>query len=166
MSDQKPALAPGLRGQASFRVEEQCLASRIGSGDARVFSTPMLVAGIEQAAAAVVKPCLEPGYTTVGTHIDVYHRVASPPGMTITFEATLETISPNGRGLGFRVRARDEGGEIGEGTHERVIVELDRFEARASGRNELKKVIPEQVAINAKSRPQGRLWSWDGAKFD
>lgn len=131
---QRPELKPGLSGRASFTVEEKHLASTIGSGDARVFSTPMLVAGIEQAAAEVVRPCLDPGLTSVGTHINIYHRVATPKGMTVTFEATLVSISPNGRGLNFKVKAWDEGGDIGEGEHERVIVELKKFEARASKR--------------------------------
>lgn len=127
-------LKPGLSGQASFAVEEKHLASEIGSGEARVFSTPMLVAGIEQAAVQATKASLPPGLTTVGTHVDIYHRLATPPGMTITFEATLEKISPNGRGLGFKVRAWDNGGDIGEGWHERVIVEKDKFEAKAFAR--------------------------------
>lgn len=134
MDGQKTELKIGMSGLASFKVEQKHLASEVGSGDARVLSTPMLVAGIEQAAASVARPCLGPGLTTVGTHIDIYHRVASPPGMLVTFEATLTDISPNGRGLGFKVRAWDEGGDIGEGRHERVIVELEKFEAKASSR--------------------------------
>lgn len=134
MEEKTTGLMPGMSGAASFRVDEENLASTVGSGEARVFATPMLVAGIEQAASSVARRFLAPGQTSVGTHIDIYHRAASPPGSTITFEATLTEISPNGRGLRFDVRAWDEGGVIGEGKHERVIVEKDKFEARAVAR--------------------------------
>lgn len=128
------SLAPGLKAQVSHKVEERHLASAAGSGEARVLATPMLVAGIEAAAMAAVKPYLGPGQTTVGTHIDLYHRLATPPGMTVTFEATLERVSPNGRGLRFKASAWDEGGRIGDGVHERVIVDIERFEAKAAAR--------------------------------
>lgn len=134
MERKATGLLPGMSGTVSFQVGEENLASTVGSGEARVFATPMLVAGIEQAAVAVIRGFLAPGQTSVGIHIDIYHRAASPPGSTITFEATLTEISPNGRGLSFDVRAWDEGGEIGEGKHERVIVERDKFEARALAR--------------------------------
>lgn len=131
MESKTSGLMKGMSATASIQVEEKNLASTVGSGEASVFATPMLVAGIEQAASAVVRPFLSPGETSVGIHIDIYHRAASPPGSIITFEATLTDISPNGKGLGFNVRAWDEGGVIGDGTHERVIVEKDKFEARA-----------------------------------
>lgn len=129
-----PDLAPGLKGTASFMVEEKHLASFAGSGDARVFATPMLVAGIEAAAVNALVRHLEPGFTTVGTHVDIYHVLASALGMTVTFEAILEKISPNGKGLQFKVHAHDEGGNIGYGTHERVIVNREKFEARTQAR--------------------------------
>lgn len=123
---------PGLIGRISFVIKPEHLAPALGSGDARVFATPMLVAGIEAAACAVTRPRLPPEQTTVGTHINIYHRAASPLGMKVTFEATLASISPNGRALLFRVRAFDAAGDVGEGEHERVIVNLEKFEASAA----------------------------------
>lgn len=126
--------AEGLKGSISFRIEEDQLASKTGSGDTRVFATPMLVAGMEQAAVKALAGCLDPELTTVGTHIDVYHRLASPLGMTVTCEAILKKISPNGKGLFFTVHAHDEGGNIGYGTHERVVVNREKFEATTETR--------------------------------
>ena len=128
------ALETGLRATVSFRVDSTHLASEIGSGDTHVLATPMLAAGMEAAAVKAVASALEPGLTTVGAHLDIYHRVASAPGMTVTFEAVLEKISPNGRGLEFRVHAWDEGGDIGHGKHERVIVIRENFERQAQAR--------------------------------
>lgn len=134
MTGQKPSLAIGMTKKVSFRVEERHLASEIGSGDARVFSTPMLTAGFEMAAAQLAKPCLDPGMTSVGVHMDVYHQIATPPGMLVTFEATLEEIGHYGRRLVYTVRAWDEGGQIGMGVHERVVVNGAKFQANAEAR--------------------------------
>lgn len=129
-----PSLKVGMSKKVSFRVEERHLALTVGSGDTRVFSTPMLSAGIEMAAAQLAKPCLEPGQTTVGVHMDIYHQVASPPGMLITFEATLEEIGSYGRRLVYTVRAWDEGGQIGLGVHERAVVNEAKFQENAEAR--------------------------------
>lgn len=134
MDKQNSRLEIGASKQISFKVEEKHLAIAVGSGDTRVFSTPMLAAGIEAVAAELARPCLAPDLTSVGIHMDIYHRAASPPGMTITFEATVSSISDNGKRIAFSVRAWDEGGEIGEGLHERVIVNKKKFEEKAAAR--------------------------------
>lgn len=123
-------LEPGLAGSHEAIVTEAMLASNVGSGTVSVFSTAMLVALLEGTAVALVQDALEEGQTTVGTAISVSHTAATPLGMKVRFFAELKAISPNGKGLTFRVRAEDEAGSIGEGSHERVIVNKEKFETR------------------------------------
>ena len=127
-------LRPGIRGEMTHLVEQRHLASEVGSGLVSVFSTAMMIAGMEATAVEAVQPLLGPGETTVGVHVDVAHKAATPLGMRVTFSCELLEVSPNGKGLTFRVEARDEAGLIGEGTHKRVVVEKERFEARTRSR--------------------------------
>lgn len=129
-------LTPGTTARISFIVEEKHLAAAMLSGEARVFATPMLVAGMEQAAVELLRPFMNPGESTVGVHMDAYHNAATPLGMKVTFEAILVDISPNGKGFSFQVKAYDEAGAVGEGRHERVLVNLARFEDRAKKRKQ------------------------------
>ncbi|WP_308621967.1 thioesterase [uncultured Desulfovibrio sp.] len=124
------ALRPGIRGETDMAVEGRHLADEVGSGLVRVFSTAMMIAGMEATAVASVQDLLRPGETTVGVHVDVSHSAATPPGMRVWFSSELVEVSPNGRGLTFRVSARDEAGLIGEGVHRRVVVDRESFEAR------------------------------------
>ena len=124
------ALRPGLRGESSHVVEARHLASEVGSGLVEVFSTAMMIAGMEATAVETVQGLLGPGETTVGVHVDVMHKAATPPGMRVTFSCELTEVSANGKGLTFRVEARDEAGIIGEGMHRRVVVQKSNFEAR------------------------------------
>ncbi len=126
----KTALRPGIRGETDMAVEQRHLADEVGSGLVRVFSTAMMIAGMEATAVASVQELLPPGETTVGVHVDVSHSAATPPGMRVRFFSELVEVSPNGRGLTFRVSARDEAGLIGEGVHRRVVVNRESFEAR------------------------------------
>lgn len=124
------ALRPGIRGETDMAVERRHLADEVGSGLVRVFSTAMMIAGMEATAVASVQELLPPGETTVGVHVDVSHSAATPLGMRVRFFSELVEVSPNGRGLTFRVSARDEAGLIGEGVHRRVVVNRESFEAR------------------------------------
>lgn len=123
-------LVPGIKAEKSIIVEEKHLASRVGSGLVSVFSTAMMVAGMEEAAVAAVQPFLEEGWTTVGVHVNVSHEAATPPGMRVRFLAELLEISSNGRKFRFHVEAHDEAGLIGQGEHGRIAVERERFERR------------------------------------
>lgn len=123
-------LAPGMKGTTETIVTEAMLASAVGSGKVCVFSTAMMVAWMEGTAVDVVQPSLEEGQTTVGTGISVSHVAATPLGMKVRFTAEVTAVSPNGKGLSFNVAAYDETGLIGEGTHERVVVNKDKFESR------------------------------------
>lgn len=121
----------GIQGTREITVTEELLASSVGSGIVRVYATPMMIAGIEGTAADSVQPYVGEGKTTVGTHIDVTHESATPAGGKVRFETELTEISANGKMLTFRVRAFDQKGLIGQGTHQRAIVTTARFEQKA-----------------------------------
>ncbi len=121
-------IEPGLKGEASWIVEERHLASAWGSGLASVFGTPMLVALCEEAARKAVEPLLDSGQETVGTRVSLRHMAATPPGMRV--RARAELVEAEGRRLRFRVEAWDEEERIGEAEHERFIIDSARFQAR------------------------------------
>lgn len=121
-------LVPGLTGQRSLIVEERHTAGHLGSGGAPVYATPMMVLAMEEAALGAVDPLLEPGQATVGYSLDIKHLAATPIGMRVTATATL--LSIDGKMLTFHVEARDERELIGEGTHIRAVIDLERFKAR------------------------------------
>ncbi|MFC4679071.1 thioesterase family protein [Desulfovibrio legallii] len=129
-------LVPGLHGRKELVVTPAMLASSVGSGLVDVFSTAMMVAWMEATAVEVVQGLLEDGQTTVGTGIQVAHLAATPCGMAVRFEAELTDVSPNGKGLSFKVAAYDAAGLIGEGTHQRVVVVREKFEARAQAKGQ------------------------------
>lgn len=121
----------GIKGERRFTVTEAQLASNVGSGLVAVFATPMMIAAIEGTAAGSVVPELAEGKTTVGTQINVSHVAATPEGMEVRIETELVEISPNGKMFTFKVAAYDEAGLIGEGTHQRAVVDKARFEQKA-----------------------------------
>ena len=100
----------------------------LGVEGGRVLSTPNAILGLERASRNAVFPLLDPGYDTVGTHVNVYHLAATPVGMTVTFRA--EIVSVNERRVNFKVEAFDEKEKIAEGTHQRAIVNVVRFSAK------------------------------------
>lgn len=121
-------LQPGLRGVSSLVVAEEHTAARFGAGGVRVFGTPMMIGLMENAAFSAIQPLLPEGQSSVGTRIDIRHLAATPIGMNVT--ATAELLEVDGRRLVFRVEARDDVELIGEGQHERYIINLDRFLSR------------------------------------
>ena len=125
-------LKTGIKGTQCQIVTPEVTADRVGSGNVRVFATPMMVALIEKTCLMSVAPCLEEGQGTVGTRIDVSHSAATPLGMTVTAESELVEIDR--RRLVFKVAVRDERGPIGEGTHERFIIDVARFQAKADSK--------------------------------
>ena len=124
----KTALQVGLKGQSEITVSKELLASEVGSGLVSVYSTAMMIGGMEGAAVASVQDLLEEGQTTVGTRVNVSHLAATPCGMKVRFVTELTAVSPNGKGLTFSVAAYDEVGLIGEGVHERMVVNKKKFE--------------------------------------
>lgn len=127
-------LQPGLEGRAELVVGDAHLASAVGSGLVRVFSTPMLVALMESAAVNALAPVLTAGHTSVGTRIDVRHLAATPPGMRVTAFARLVEVT--GRVLVFEVWADDARERVGSGRHERAIVDQARFEQKVAAKGD------------------------------
>lgn len=115
----------GLVHTETVNVTSENTARAVGSGTLEVFSTPSMIALMEQTCYNAVKPRLEEGLSTVGTLVNVEHLSATPVGMTVTAECTLTEI--DGRRLVFKVTASDEKGIIGKGTHERFIIKSDSF---------------------------------------
>ncbi len=126
------ALTPGIRGCAEVLVSEENTAAALGSGALPVFATPSMIALMEKAARESVQPFLEEGQGTVGTSLNVKHLAATPVGLRVRAEAEL--IEVDRRRLVFRVEARAGGEKIGEGTHERFIIDSERFLAKAQAK--------------------------------
>jgi fluoroacetyl-CoA thioesterase len=128
MAAMSPQLKQGLVGQAALVVAEDHTAPRVGSGRVRVLATPVMINLIEAAALAAVEHLLPAGHQSLGTVLNVRHIAATPVGMRVV--ATAEVIGIDGRTIRFRVEARDERELIGDGTHERVVVNVAKFDQR------------------------------------
>jgi predicted thioesterase len=122
------ALPAGARGVAELVVGLEHTAPHVGSGKIAVLATPVMVNLMEAAALAAVEAHLPQGYQTLGIRLDVSHIAATPVGMQV--RARAELIQVEGRQLSFRVVAEDEVEIIGEGSHERVVVNVERFDRR------------------------------------
>ena len=121
-------LRPGLTGSAEIVVGTRDTAPHVGSGKIGVLATPIMVNLMEAAALHAVEKFMPPGHQTVGTHLDVKHFAATPVGLRVRAEAEL--VKVEGRTLTFRLRASDEREAIGEGVHERLIINVERFDER------------------------------------
>jgi len=130
-----PALV-GLRHSATLEVTPDLTVPRLpafGLTDMPpVFATAYMVAFIETTCVAALKPHLAPGQHSVGTHIDVSHLAPTPIGMKVTAE--VELLQAEGRKLRFKVSCRDEKDLIGEGFHERFVIDLAKFMARVESK--------------------------------
>lgn len=115
----------GIIGQEELIVNEMNTAEALGSGSLAVFATPAMIALMEKTARLSVAPFLENGQSTVGTLVNVKHLSASPVGMKITCRTELKEIDR--RRLVFHVECSDEAGIIGEGEHERFIIDEAKF---------------------------------------
>jgi predicted thioesterase len=123
---------PGLVGEVEAQVDPDKTARHLGSGDVSVLATPEMVRLMERAAVQAVDHLLPDGYRTVGIHVDVRHLAATPVGMSV--RARAELVQVDGRKLSFRVEAFDDAEAIGEGSHRRMIIDLDRFRERAAAK--------------------------------
>ena len=121
-------LRPGLSGSAEIVVGTRYTAPHVGSGKIGVLATPIMVNLMEAAALQAVERFMPPGYQTVGTHLDVRHFAATPVGMRV--RARAELVKVDGRTLTFRIDAEDERERVGEGVHERLIINVERFDQR------------------------------------
>jgi fluoroacetyl-CoA thioesterase len=118
----------GATNEMSWTVGREHLASAFGSGLVDVLATPVLVGFCEECARTMVDPRLPSGQKTVGTSIRLEHLAATPLGMRVTVSAKL--VEVDRRRLRFEIDARDEVEPVGRGTHERFIIDADRFELR------------------------------------
>ena len=125
-------IVPGLVGEREVKVEVGNTARHLGSGNVSVFATPEMVRLMEMAGVSAVDHLLAEGYRTVGIRVDVTHLAATPLGMTVRARAELTHV--DGRKLTFRVEAFDDVEKIGEGIHERMIVNLVKFKERAEAK--------------------------------
>lgn len=127
-------LITGITGRAEDTVTEVRTAAYMGSGGLRVYATPRMTAMMEYTAWSSVEPYMEEGMSTVGTRLEVSHLAASPVGARISFESELTGIDR--RKLVFSVKAYDDAGLIGEGVHERFIIDKAKFMSKAESKLE------------------------------
>ena len=121
-------LRAGLSGSAELVVGEEHTAPRVGSGRVHVLATPVMINLIEAAALGAIEHLLPQGYQSLGTRLDVRHVAATPAGMKVVATAVVTQV--DSRTVTFRVEARDEKELIGDGTHDRVVVNVSKFDAR------------------------------------
>ena len=127
-------LQPGIKAKKSLTVTDANTAKTMGSGTLDVFATPAMVALIEQTAYTSIESELEPGWGSVGTSLNIQHLSATPVGMTVT--ATTELVEVDRRRLVFHAEVYDEKGLVGKGTHERFLVENEKFQAKTDAKNQ------------------------------
>ncbi|HET9716322.1 MAG TPA: thioesterase family protein [Pseudolabrys sp.] len=132
----KPTLAAGLKHSFAYTVPENKTVpytypeSPVIAAMPKVFATGFMVVLMEWTCTQLLEPHLEVGEGSLGTHVDVSHVAATPPGLTVKVD--VEVVSVDGRKVNFRVRAHDGVELIGEGRHERVVVRWDRFNAKVA----------------------------------
>jgi predicted thioesterase len=115
----------GLKFKKEIKVGIKDTANTIGSGTVEVFATPKMILLMEEISSECVQAYLDKEFTTVGTKVDIVHIAATPAGMEVY--ATTELIGIDGKKLTFKVEAYDQKEKIGEGIHERFIINKDRF---------------------------------------
>ena len=122
-----------MHGEARTKVTGENTALKFGSGSVDVFGTPAMIALMEEASINTVDKKLPEGFVTVGIELSIKHIAATPKGMNVT--ASAELLEIDGKRLVFKVEAFDEVEKIGEGTHQRYIIELDKFKSRAQNKS-------------------------------
>ena len=125
-----PNIPVGARAEMKLLVTSESATTFMGADGPRVLSTPHMIGHMELTSRDAVLPFLDAGFDTVGTHVDVYHLAAAPIGAVVTF--TAEVTAVDGRRIQFRVEARDEKEKIGEGTHERAVINVAKFATRVA----------------------------------
>jgi predicted thioesterase len=122
------AIRAGLTGRAELTVAEEHTAPRVGSGRVHVLATPVMINLIEAAALEALDRHLPAGYQSLGTRLDVRHIAATPVGMKVFAEVVVSRVE--GRTVYFAVKVRDEKEPVGDGAHERVVVNVEKFSER------------------------------------
>jgi len=125
-------IAIGTKGETRVLVTDENAIRFLGAEGPRVLATPNMIGLMERTCRDTVLPQLDPGYDTVGTHVDVFHLAAAPMGSAVRITAEITAVVD--RRVAFRVEAWDEKEKIGEGTHERAIINVAKFAARLAGK--------------------------------
>ncbi len=115
----------GLSEEQEFVVQEEHTAGHVGSGSLRVLATPSLIGFMERVARDLMERNLPEGYSSVGVWVDVHHLAATPVGAKV--RVSCQVIAVDGRKVDFSVQAWDEVEKIGEGRHQRVVIDVGRF---------------------------------------
>ena len=116
---------PGMTREDNFEITLENSAIHLGSGSLRVLATPWMIAFMERVSHRLLTCCLQDGYSSVGTHVDVRHLAPTPVGATIHVRAEVLSLDENR--VFFSVEAWDNLEKIGEGKHERVVIDESRF---------------------------------------
>ena len=124
----------GKRAEQTFLVTEADSASHVGSGSLRVLATPSMIGFMERVARIFMDEHLPPGSSSVGVHVDVRHLAATPVGMQL--RVACEVIETEGRRVVFLVQAWDDRELVGEGRHERVVIDVQRFLKRLQAKQD------------------------------
>jgi fluoroacetyl-CoA thioesterase len=123
---------PGMIREDSFTIAMENSAIHLGSGSTRVLATPWMIAFMERVSHRLLTCCLPEGFSSVGSHLDVRHLAPTPVGATIRVKA--EVLSVEGKRIFFLIQAWDELEKIGEGRHERVVIDEQRFLKRVENK--------------------------------
>lgn len=127
-------IALGTSGERKLLVTPEETANFLGNEKARVLSTPHMIGLMELTSRDAIKPLLPEGWDSVGTVVNIRHLAATPVGMSVTIR--VRVISVDGNRVTFEVEAHDEKEKIGEGVHERFIVDVNRFATRLAMKKE------------------------------
>ena len=122
----------GMKGEVTTCVEREDTAAEVGSGSLLVYATPCMVALMEGAACEAIAAALAEGQTSVGTELNIKHVSATPVGLEVRAEAEVTAVE--GRVITFDVKAYDEVGLIGEGTHKRAVINAQKFLEKTYGK--------------------------------
>jgi len=130
--DIKTHFKAGMKTEQIFLVREEDSAGHVGSGSLRVLATPSMIAFMERTARIFLDKYLLENQTTVGIHVDISHIAATPVGMHV--HVTCEVTAVEGRQVDFSVVIKDDVEKVGEGTHQRYVIEKDRFVKRVEAK--------------------------------
>lgn len=132
MMDVHEVVQPGMEKESTFLVAEEYTAAHVGSGSLRVLATPSMIAFMERTARDLLEELLPEGYSSVGVHVDVRHLAPTPVGSSVRVRCEVKEVS--GRLVNFAVEAWDRDERIGEGRHQRALIEVKRFLQRVEAK--------------------------------
>jgi fluoroacetyl-CoA thioesterase len=122
------SISVGLKHEFRRPVTEEIAINFLGREGVRVLGTPFLIMLLEIASRDAILPMLDPGYDSVGTEVNLRHLAATPMGMEVTFRS--EVIGVDDRRVRFKIEAFDEKEQVADGTHERFVINVERFAKR------------------------------------